>query len=401
MTRVESPLSAVRISERAWWVGALDWGIRDFHGYATQRGTTYNAYLVMGEKIALIDTVKAPFRDEMLARIASVVDPGRIDYIVCNHAEMDHSGALPQVLPILKPEKVFASALGAKALPEHFDLPQPLTPVKEGEPLSLGGATLHFVEARMLHWPDNMLTYLAEDRALFSNDGFGMHLASSRRFADEIEPSVLEYEAAKYYANILLPLSPLVTKLLAKVGELKLDIDLIAPSHGPIWRKDPGRVVEWYARWAGGEAKRKAVVAYDTMWGSTAAMASAVGDGLAAGGLEVKVMPARASHRSDVATELLDAAALVVGSPTLNNGLFPTMADVMTYLQGLKPRNLVGAAFGSYGWSGEAVAQLEEALRDLRVELAAEGLRAKYVPEAAALAACRRLGEAVAAKVSA
>jgi flavorubredoxin len=160
-------------------------------------------------------------------------------------------------------------------------------------------------------------------------------------------------------------------------------------------------VVEWYARWAGGEAKRKAVVAYDTMWGSTAAMASAVGDGLAAGGLEVKVMPARASHRSDVATELLDAAALVVGSPTLNNGLFPTMADVMTYLQGLKPRNLVGAAFGSYGWSGEAVAQLEEALRDLRVELAAEGLRAKYVPEAAALAACRRLGEAVAAKVSA
>jgi len=401
MTRLESPFSAVQISERAWWVGAVDWGIRDFHGYATQRGSTYNAYLVRGEKIALIDTAKAPFREEMLARIASVVDPARIDYIVCNHAEMDHSGSLPHVLPVVKPQKVFASALGAKALPEHFGLSQTLTPVKEGEPLDLGGATLHFVEARMLHWPDNMLTYLAEDRALFSNDGFGMHLASSRRFADEIEPSILEYEAAKYYANILLPLSTLVTKLLAKVGGLNLAIDLIAPSHGPIWRHGVGRVIDWYGRWANGEPKRKAVVVYDTMWESTGAMARAIGEGLSAEDVETKIMPLRASHRSDVATELLDAAALVVGSPTLNNGLFPTMADVMTYLKGLKPRNLVGAAFGSYGWSGEAVALLEAALRALGAELASEGLKAKYVPDRSVLAACRGLGETVAARVSA
>ncbi len=400
-TSVKDPYTAVQVTDRVYWVGAIDWGVRDFHGYATQRGSTYNAYLVLADKIALVDTVKAPFVGELLARIGSVVDPGRIDYVISNHAEMDHSGGLPEVLAAARPEKVFASTLGVKALSEHFSLPSEVTAVKDGESLSLGGATLHFVEARMLHWPDSMMTYLAEDRVLLSNDAFGMHLASSRRFADEIEAATLEREAARYYANILLPLSPLVGKLLEKVGKLGIAIEVVAPSHGPIWRKDSGRVVDWYAGWAAGKANRKAVVAYDSMWQSTAAMARAIGDGLAAAGVETRVMPLRESHRSDVATELLQAGALLVGSPTLNNGVFPTVADALSYLKGLKPRNLVGAAFGSYGWSGEAVGQIEEALREMKVEPASEGLRVKYVPDRESLSECSALGRRVAEHIHA
>ena len=396
---VETSFSAVRVTDRVHWVGAIDWGVRDFHGYATQRGSTYNAYLVLADKVALVDTVKAPFTRELLARVASVIDPARIDYLISNHAEMDHSGGLPEVIAAVKPEKVFASAAGVKALEDHFHLGREITPVKDGETLSLGNATLHFVEARMLHWPDSMMTYVAEDRVLLSNDAFGMHLASSQRFADELDGAVLEYEAAKYYANILLPLSPLVAKLLEKVGRLNVPIDAIAPSHGPIWRRDTGRVVQWYGAWAVGTAKRKAVIAYDTMWQSTAAMAQAVGDGLAGAGVEVKVAPLRQSHRSDVAAELMEAGALLVGSPTLNNGVFPTVADLLCYLKGLKPRHLIGAAFGSYGWSGEAVGHIEEALRGMQIEVAGEGLRVRYVPDAEALARCAAYGRELGGKL--
>ncbi len=391
-----SPFAAVKVTDRVYWVGAIDWGVRDFHGYATQRGSTYNAYLVLAEKIALVDTVKAPFVGELLARVASVIDPARIDYLISNHAEMDHSGGLPEVIEAVRPEKVFASAAGVDALGKHFSLASEVTAVRDGEGLSLGNARLTFVEARMLHWPDSMMTYLAEDRVLMSNDAFGMHLASSQRFADEIEGATLEYEAAKYYANILLPLSPLVSKLLDKVGKLGIAIDVVAPSHGPIWRKDCTRVVDWYAGWAAGRAKRKAVVAYDTMWQSTAAMARTIGDGLAAAGVETKVMPLRESHRSDVATELLDAGVLLVGSPTLNNGVFPTVADALSYLKGLRPRNLIGAAFGSYGWSGEAVGHIEEALEAMKIGLVVEGLKAEYVPDTKDLAKCWALGRQVA-----
>lgn len=392
---------AVKVTDRVYWVGAIDWGVRDFHGYATHRGTTYNAYLVLGEKITLIDTVKAPFTGEMLARIRSVVAPERIDYIISNHAEMDHSGGLPETIATVKPDKVFASTMGVKALSEHFRLSREITAVKDGESMGLGNLNVTFVEARMLHWPDSMMTYLGQSAVLFPSDAFGMHLASSQRFADEIEPSVLEYEAAKYYANILLPLSPLVTKLLDKVGKLGLAVNVIAPSHGPIWRKESSRVAQWYAKWAAGETTRKAVVGYDTMWQSTALMAQAIGDGLAAAGVVAKLMPLRASHRSDVATALLDAGALLVGSPTLNNGVFPTVADTLSYLKGLKPRNLVGAAFGSYGWSGEAVGHIEQALTEMKVELAAEGLKVRYVPDQEALRQCFALGRQVAERIRA
>ena len=400
MTRTsDGPYRAARVAEHIYWVGAVDWAIRDFHGYATGRGTTYNAYLVMSDKIALVDTVKAPFTEEMLARVASVVDPAKVDYLISNHAEPDHSGGLPRAIAATRPEKVFASTMGVKALDRYYGMGASVTPVKDGETLGLGGLNLTFVEARMLHWPDSMATYAAEDRTLLSNDAFGMHLASSERFADEIDASVLEWEAGKYYANILLPLSPLVARLLEKVQGLGIAIDVIAPSHGPIWRKEPGTVVGWYSDWAKGEVTDKAVVIYDTMWGSTEKMARAICEGLAEGGGAVKLMPLRSAHRSDVATELLNAGALLAGSPTLNNSLFPTVADVLTYVSGLKPRGLMGAAFGSYGWSGEAVGQLEEMLSAAKVELAAEGMKAIYVPDREALAHCAAVGRALAEKL--
>jgi flavorubredoxin len=396
-----SAFKAIKLTDSVYWVGAIDWGMRDFHGFLTPRGSTYNAYLVLGDKTALIDTVKAPFVGEMLARVSSVVDPLEIDYVIANHAEMDHSGGLPAVVQEVKPTKVLASPLGVKALAEHFKLGQEIAAVKDGEKLSLGNATLTFVEARMLHWPDSMMTYYAEEEVLFSNDAFGMHVASSQRFADQIETGVLEYEAAKYYANILLPLSPLVGKLLRKVSNLGMPIRCIAPSHGPIWRKEPARILGWYGAWADGKAKNKAVVVFDTMWQSTAVMARAIADGMAAEGVEVVVAPLRASHRTDVATALLDASALLVGSPTLNNGVFPTVADVLSYVKGLKPRNLAGAAFGSYGWSGEAPGQIEEALAAMKVRIVAEGLKVQYVPDGEALTKCAEFGRRVAKEVGA
>jgi len=389
----QSPCHAVKISEHVYWVGAIDWALRDFHGYQTECGTTYNAYLILADKVTLIDTVKAPFRQELMARIASVIDPKRIDYIVSNHAEMDHSGCLPDVIRAVQPEKVFASHLGVKALTDHFHLGQELTTVKDGDSLNLGNLHLSFVETKMIHWPDSMFSYLAEEGILFSNDGFGMHLAGTARFDDDVSDDVLMHQAAKYYANILLPFSHLIAKLLDKVNGMHLDLRLIAPDHGPVWRKDPGKILAAYARWAAQQRTQKTIVAYDTMWQSTAKMAQAVVEGLTAGGVPAHLLPLGASHRSDVATEMLDAGALLIGTPTMNNNLFPPIADLLTYLKGLKPRNLLGAAFGSYGWSGEAVGQVNEMLTAMNITLVSDGVKVKYVPDAAALAQCYALGQ--------
>ena len=390
---------AFEVTDTVYWVGAIDWGIRDFHGYLTGRGTTYNAFLILADTITLVDTVKAPFKEEMLARIASVLNPQDISYIISNHTEMDHSGSLPDIIETVQPAKVFASVNGVKAIADHFHTGHAIVAVKDGQTISLGNMNLTFVETKMLHWPDSMFTYLTEEQLLFSSDAFGMHLASSERFADELDESVLEYEAAKYYANILLPLSSLVTKLLDRVGGLGITINTIAPDHGPIWRKEPTRMLSSYAKWAAQQRTNKAVVVYDTMWQSTAMMARAIGEGLTAGGTTTKLMPLKSCHRSDVATELLDAGALLVGSPTLNNGVFPTVADTLTYLKGLKPRNLLGGAFGSYGWSGEAVEQIAEALTATKINVVGNAIRVKYVPDNDALAQCYFLGRLVAAKL--
>ncbi len=386
---------AVKICDDVYWIGAVDWDVRNFHGYLTSRGTTYNAYLIMADKPALIDTVKAPFFGEMMSRIASVIDPAKIEYIVSNHSEMDHTGSLPATMKAVAPKKVFASAMGQKALTAHFHMPaEQITVVKTGDSVDLGDMQLAFVETRMCHWPDSMVSYLPQRELLFSQDGFGMHLAGCERFADELPAEVLHYEAAKYYANILLPLSKFIDKALASIEGLGVPISMVAPDHGPIWRrpKDIEWIISSYARWSAQKPVPKAVVVYDSMWGSTAMMARAIGDGLAAGGAHVKLMSMNSAHRSDVITELLEAGALLVGSPTMNNNIFPTLADVMTYVKGLRPRNLIGAAFGSYGWGGEAPKQLTAILQDMGVEVIADPLRINYVPDDVALAQCRQLG---------
>ena len=393
------PFEAIRLTERVYWVGAVDWSLRDFHGYSTNRGTTYNAYLVLADRVALIDTVKAPFRDELLTRISSVIDPADIAVIVSNHSEMDHSGSLPDVVDRVKPDEVVASTMGVEALRSHFGGDLAVRPVKDGDVLDLGDASLSFIETRMLHWPDSMFSYLPLEELLFSQDAFGMHLASREMFADMLDAEILQQEASKYYANILLPYSSIVTELLARVRELGLAIRTVAPDHGPIWRRDISTVLGWYERWAGQAPTTKVVVVYDTMWGSTAALARAAAEGVELGGGHPRVLPARATHRSDVATEILDAGGLLVGSPTINNGIFPSLADVLSYLRGLKPKNLVGAAFGSYGWSGEAVGQVEAYLREMGVELVGTGVKVRYVPVDDDLNRCRELGRLTAEKL--
>jgi flavorubredoxin len=391
--------SAIKVSDSVYWVGAIDWTIRDFHGYTTPHGSTYNAYLIMADKITLIDTVKAPFKDEMLSRIKSVVDPLKIKYIISNHSEMDHSGCLPEVIDIIQPERVFASMVGVKTLQELFHDQHEIIPIKDGEKLSLGNMELTFMETRMIHWPDSMFTYLAKDELLFSQDAFGMHLASLERFDDEIPAATLEYEAATYYANIVLPYSPIVLKALGKVMATGWKIKIIAPDHGPVLRKDLGRIIELYQKWAGQKPTAKAVVVYATMWHSTEKMASAIAESLAQEGIKVKLMSMNEVHRSEVAYEVLNAGALIVGSSTLNNNILPQMADVMTYLKGLKPANLIGAAFGSYGWSGESARDLEGMLKEMKVEIAVPAVSIKHVPDDSVLEKCQELGKTIAAEL--
>jgi flavorubredoxin len=384
--------TAVKVTDRVFWVGAVDWNVRDFHGYATNRGTTYNAYIVMADKITLIDTVKAPFKEEMMSRIASVIDPAKIDYIVSNHSEMDHSASLPAVLESIKPEKVFASAMGRNALEEHFHMNGNVDEVKDGGDIDLGNMKITCFETRMLHWPDSMVSYLHEEKLLFSQDAFGMHLATSDLFDDEIPKWLLEHEAAKYYANILMPFSHLVLKALERIAGLGVEIDLVAPDHGPIWRENIEWILGLYGTWAKRAPGNKAVIFYDTMWGSTDLMARAIADGLREGGTVVKVLKLGSAHRSDIATELLDAGAVVVGSPTLNNHMFPSVADALTYIKGLKPKGLFGFAFGSYGWSGESVKHIEEMLAEMKVDIKGEGIKVRYVPTAEDLRDCRSRG---------
>ncbi|HOK05102.1 MAG TPA: FprA family A-type flavoprotein, partial [Victivallales bacterium] len=397
---MRSSAEAIKISENVYWVGAIDWEIRNFHGYNTSQGTTYNAYLILAEKNVLVDTVKLPFFDEMLARISSIIAPSEIDYIISNHSEMDHSGALIKTAEIIKPEKVFCSKNGAEALKKHLNPNFELTVVKTGDKIDLGGKTVSFIETRMLHWPDSMFTYLHEDRILFSQDAFGMHLASSERFYDKIDNYILETEAEKYYANILLPYSDLILKLLSQISSLNIDIKMIATDHGPIWRNNGiCKILSLYEKWALQKPQNRAIIIFDTMWGSTTKMAEAISDGIIATGTEVKLMPLSANHRSDIATEQLNSGAILFGSPTLNNNIFPTMADLIFYLKGLRPKNKIGAAFGSYGWSGEATRQLDSFLKEMKFEIVSEPISVKYVPTRDELNKCFELGKKIAEKL--
>ena len=384
------------IKENIHWVGVVDWNIRDFHGYSTYKGTTYNSFLVMDEKIALVDTVKKPFKQELIDNIRELTDPEKIDYIIVNHVEMDHTGSLPEMIDLIKPEKIFCSPMGHKALLSHFHREDwPYEIVKSGDSISLGKKTVHFLETKMLHWPDSMFSYFAEDKLLISSDAFGQHWSTSERFDDEVDKAELMAHASKYYANILMIFSPNVRKLLEKVAEMGLEIDMIAPDHGLIWRENVGEILESYGRWARQEAKQKAVIVYDTMWKSTETMAKAIYKGLLEEGISIKMMDLKTNHRSDIVSEVLDAKAVLCGSPTLNNGMLPTMADLLTYLKGLRPTGKIGAAFGSFGWSGEAVKHINGFMEEMKFDILDPGIKVKNVPTDEDLQKCVELGRKV------
>ncbi len=385
---------ALKITDKVYWVGAIDWMIRDFHGYSTNRGTTYNAYLVLADKITLIDTVKASHKDELFARLSSVIDLKDIQYVISNHSEMDHSGLLPEVIEIIKPEKVFTSKPGFKNLALHFKgIENYLTELKEGEEIDLGNMNIKTYETRLLHWPDSMFSYLKEEQILFSNDIFGSHLATGERFDYEIDSQILDYEAAKYYANIFMPYSQLALKLMTKIKEENLKIKYIATDHGPIWHKYTDKIIEKYTNWAQMKPAEKVVIAFDTMWGSTEKMAKAISEGVQSENVQVKVMPLGGSHRSDIATELLEAGAFIVGSPVINSNLYPTVADLLCYIKGLAPKNLLCSYFGSYGWSDKAIDELGKILtEDMKQVIAVDPVKIQYVPDAENLQKCYDMG---------
>ena len=391
----------IQIAEDIFWVGAIDWNIRDFHGYSTKQGTTYNAYLIMDEKVTLIDTVKREFADELISNISQIIDPKKVDYVISNHTEMDHSGGLARVMHRVGEDKpLFCSKMGHRNLPMHFRQKWNYRVVEDGGELNLGKRTLSFMETKMVHWPDSMFTYAKEDKILFSSDGFGQHFASMERFDDEVGDEILSH-AKKYFANIVLLYSNHILKVFEKVQAIGLELDMICPDHGIIWRKDPMKIVNAYVEWCHQKPKKKALVIYDTMWHSTEVMAETIVESLHSEGVKATPMHLRRWHRSDIMTEVLDAGAIIIGSPTLNNGLFPTIADFLAYMKGLKPQNKIGAAFGSYGWSGEAVKLINRELDEMKFDIVDPGLKVNYVPDDKGLEACHELGKKVAEAIPA
>ena len=393
-------MTNVILKENINWVGVIDWNIRDFHGYTTSRGTTYNAYLIRDEKIALIDTVKANFADELAGNIAELIAPERIDYIIVNHVEMDHSGSLTQIAKLAKNAKIIACQRGKDALIEHFG-PEfsRVEVVKTGDELKLGKHTLRFLETPMLHWPDSMFTYIVEDKILMSNDAFGEHFASSERFDDEVDQQVLMEECKTYFANILTPFAQLIIRKVQEVVQMGIQIEMIAPDHGVIWRKNPSKIIESYLRWSTFASTQKVIVVFDTMWSSTDKMARAIEEGAASEGFEVKVLKLRATDQTDVVTEILDAKAVIVGSPTLNSQMFPSVSSFLTYVTGLKHRGKLWAFFGSYGWGGGAVRDMVEMAKKVGFEVYETSVEVKYVPDEEDLKKCFDFGQQIAKKV--
>jgi anaerobic nitric oxide reductase flavorubredoxin len=394
-------MNKVSLAEGINWVGVVDWNLRDFHGYTTRRGATYNAYLIQDEKTALVDTVKHTFSDELLSKICELVNPEKLDYIIINHLEMDHSSSLPIIAKHAKNATVIASPRGKDAIIEHYGANFNIETVKTGDELKLGKRTLRFVEAPMLHWPDSMFTYVVEDKILMPNDAFGQHFATSERFDDEVDGHLLMEEAKTYYANILMPLAPLITRKIQEVVQMGIPIDMIAPSHGAIWRSDPSKIIKAYSDWSAGVSENKVVIVFDTMWGSTDKMARAIAEGAASEGVDVKLLKLRAANNTEAMTEILDAKAVVVGSPTLNNGMFPTIGSFLTYATGLKPKGKLWGFFGSYGWGGGAVKNMSEIAQKAGFQVNEQSVEVKYVPDSEDLKKCFEFGQQIAAKIKA
>lgn len=389
------------LAKGVYWVGIVDWALRKFHGHelSTHRGSSYNSYLIVDEKTVLVDTVWGPFQDQLIQNIREIIDPGEIEIVVANHAEVDHSGSLPAVMRHAPDATVVVSQRGRESIEGHFHQPWNFQAVKTGDRISIGNHDLVFIEAPMLHWPDSMFTYLTGKNILMPNDAFGQHYATAFRFNDQVNQEELYEEALKYYANILTPFSGLVLKKIDEVLALNVPVDMIAPSHGVIWRTDPLQIVKKYQEWASQQPEESAVILYDTMWEGTRQMAEAIGWGLAGEGVSYKVFHMAVSDRNDVVTEIFKAKAIIVGSPTFNQGLLPTMGPILEDLRGLRFQNKVGAAFGSYGWSGEAVQIIEEHLKRCKIQIVAEGVRAKWQPRSEDLVRCKELGQKVALAV--
>jgi flavorubredoxin len=378
------------LAKGIYQVGAVDWTVRDFHGYNTPRGVTYNSYLIVDEKVCLIDAVKAPFAKELIERVREIIDPAKIDYVIVNHVEPDHSSGLPAFMEVAPQAKVILTEQGRGELIKYFGREYDFRVVKNGDTLSLGKHTLRFVPLPMLHWPDSMATYLEEEQILFSNDAFGQHYSSNFKFDDENELSEVNYEAKKYYANILMPFSKLVLRALDTLATLPIRV--IAPSHGVIWRSNVPEIVALYKKWGAGETEPLVLVVYETMWGSTEAMARKILEGLTAEGIKAKLYRLAESDRSEIVAELLLARGLIIGASTQNNGMLSEMAGLLYHLKGLKPLNKAGAAFGAYGWAGGAQADIETALKAAGITVKLTGPTLKWAPTPEELQRCFEFG---------
>jgi flavorubredoxin len=391
----------VELKEGVYWVGVVDWNIKQFHGheYSTHRGTTYNAYLIIDEKVALVDTVWSPYSQEMIENIGKIIDIKKIDYVIANHAEVDHSGGLPELMKLIPDATVVVSEKGRESIPKHYHEDWNFKVVKTGDSISLGKNSLVFVAAPMLHWPDSMFTYLTGKNILMPNDAFGMHFASSSRFNDEVDEIEVYQEAIKFYANILTPFSDLVIRKIDEFKKLNIPVDIIAPSHGIIWRKDPMQIVQKYYEWAQGKNDGSAVIVYDTMWKATEKMGEAIAEGLEKEGIKYKFFNMAVCDRNDVLTEIFKTKGIIIGSPALNNGLLPTIMPILEDLKGLKFKNKVGAAFGSFGWSGENVKIIEETLEKAKIKILQEGIKFKWQPSKEELEKCVEFGKSFAQKM--
>jgi flavorubredoxin len=386
-----------KINEAVTWVGKKDWDLRTFHGeeYSTHRGSSYNSYLIRDEKIALIDTVWLPFAKEFVTKLKREIDLNDIDYIIINHGEIDHSGALPELMREIPDTPIYCTKNAVKSLKGQFHQDWNFVEVKTGDKLSLGKRDLIFIEARMLHWPDSMFTYMTGDNILFSNDAFGQHYASEFMYNDEVDQAELYQESIKYYANILTPFSRFVVSKVDEFVKLNLPLDMICTSHGVIWRDNPMQIVEQYVKWAQDYQENQITIIYDTMWNGTKHMA----DGIASGirqvdpDVTVKLMHTGITDKNDVLTEVFKSKAILVGSPTINGSVLNSIAGILDQIKGLSFKNKKGAAFGAYGWSGEGVKLIGDHLAKAGFELVNDGLRVLWNPDQEAVEKCVDLGK--------
>ncbi len=390
-----------QIKNNVSWVGKIDWELKNFHGedYSTQRGSTYNSYLIEEEKTVLMDTVWLPYAEEFVENLKKEVDITKIDYIVINHGEVDHSGALPKLMEEIPDTPIYCTANAVKSLKGQYHKEWNFNVVKTGDSLELGnGKQLIFVEMAMLHWPDSMASYLTCDNILFSNDAFGQHYANDRLFNEYADTCELNEEAMKYYANILTPFSAILRKKLKEIIALNLTIDIIATSHGVLWRENPMQIVEKYIAWTDDYQENQITILYDTMWNGTRALADKISEGisLADKNVKVKVCNISKSDKNDLITEVFKSKMIVMGSPTVGNNTLSSIAGFMHFMKEMKFKKKKAAAFGCYGWSGEAVKILNSKMTDAGFEVVSEGMRNLWNPDEEKLQEAIKFGEQLA-----